>query len=273
MGNLIFLIFCVAIGIYIFRKFSSSNSDSWQTPQKQEQSKPAKKQSKKTEDLQWLQDRWDLADEHQKTGDTSIFPSWYYDEATDRQLKRLAEEGYNTNQALTKGQASDLIGLNEPPSDGQIEIMKFFKVSLKGMNQTKAEHTINTLLQDKEKADAWANRPPSQLQREEAKFLGIKLPKDTSSPEASKLIAEQWKQLDEDDPKLDEWGAVEQVIDELSDPDLLKEDYEIKKPRIPLIMTALNELKKEGQSFEKSADEIQTVVDKLLELKPDLERA
>jgi len=229
-------------------------------------------QVKKSDDIEWLKDRWRLAEEHKKAGDTSIFQPWYFDEVTDRQLKRLEEEGYKPSKELTKGQASDLIGMTTPADDEDLAVLKYFKISRKNMNETKVRHEIALLFQDPEKFEAWKQRPPNQTQKEEAKFFGVKLPKGTSSLQAGKLISDHQSELDENDPKFDEWDAVHEIIDELSDPDFLREDYEIKKPSFNLIVSALNELKKEGQSYRGSADDIGSVVDKLIELKPEIQR-
>ncbi|MFW5958010.1 MAG: hypothetical protein ACOCQ0_02535 [Desulfosalsimonas sp.] len=216
-----------------------------------------------------------MAEQHRQAGDKSIFRDWYFDPVTDRQKERLKEEGCNKIPSdLTKGHASDLIGLTEPADDRHLEILKFFKVSTKGMNRTKARHEVDLLFQDPEKVQAWENRPPTQMQRECAKFFDVKLPKGTTAPQAAKLIDERQSELIEnDDPKLEEWEGFENVVEELSDKELLKEDYNIKKPSMALIKNALEELQQEGQSYQESGDDVQSVVDKLLELKPELERA
>lgn len=259
-------IFIVAGIIFYFYTRSS-------TPKQTSRNKPKAQNTKQPDTKEWLLKRWELAEEHRKQGDQSIFRNWFFDPITDRQKNRLQEEGYKVPKELTKGQASDLIGLNEPPDEGQLKILKFFKIPTKGLSQTKAGHEVGMLFQDPEKVEAWENRPPTQIQREEAKFFGVKLPKGSTAPQADKLIRNHQSELKEDDPKFEEWEAVEDVMDQFSDTEMLKEDYDIKKPSFTLIMAALRKLKEEGQSYQDSADDIDLVIDKLLELKPELERS
>jgi hypothetical protein len=219
----------------------------------------------------WLEERWALTASHRQSGNRSMFPDWYYDEVTDRQLKRLGELGIKPNRKITKGQASDLIGMNEPAEDESFAILDFFKQPTKGMNQTRARHEVALLFQDQKNAEVWEQRPPSQQQKEFFKFFGIKVEKGITAVQASKLISEFESELAErEDPKLDEWEALEAVIEELSDP-VVRADYEINKPSRSLIKSALDELKKEGKSFRESADSIGLVAEKLIELKPDLQ--
>lgn len=271
MGSTITIIIVVIIAFFLFGRASGSKgASSGKTPRSQPQDQSAKQPDNK----EWIADRWRLAEQHRQAGDKGIFRDWYFDPATDRQKERLKKEGYNKiPSGLTKGQASDLIGLTEPADDRNLDVLKFFKVSTKGMNQTKAQHEVVSLFQDPEKVQAWESRPPAQMQRECAKFFGIKLPKGTTAPQAEKLIDDHISELaDNDDPKLEEWEGFENVVEELSDIEVLREELHIKKTSMALIKTALEELRQSGQSYRESGDDVQSVVDKLLELKPELER-
>ena len=103
-------------------------------------------------------------------------------------------------------------------------------------------------------------------------FFGIKPEKGMTNSEASIRISKYESVLtEENDPKLDEWEAFEEIIDEISDSDF-REDYEIKKPTISLIRNALVALQKESKSYRNVADDIDLVVNKMVELKPELRR-
>lgn len=254
----------IAIVLY----FLSRSSDA---PQPKERSNADKSHSADDES-QWLRERWKLADAHQRSGREDIFPKWYFDEATERQKGRLKDLGIRTGKTITKGQASDLIGMHEPADEQALAILRFFKRSTKGMNQTKARHEVAQILSDPDNVKAWESRPPTKEQKEFCKFFGLKMGKDLTAPDAEKLIAEHESQLaEEEDPRLDEWEAFSEIIDELSDSEM-RADYEIKKPSVSLIKSALDELKQEGKSYSDVADEIDLLVDKLLELKPELQR-
>ncbi len=228
-----------------------------------------------TEDHEWLKQRWKMAEEHRNTGDRSIFPDWYFDEMTKLQQEWLEKENIPVTQPLTKGQASDLIDLNHPPGDAQLEILKFFRVRLPGdINHTRALHEISLLFKYPEKREAWNQRPASELQKEKAVFFGIKLPEGASSGLADQLISERLPALEEkDDPRVDHWDSIENIVRQLWDQEALKEVYLIKKPGMEVIITALEELKNEGRSYVELEDNIELVVEKLVELNPGLKHS
>jgi len=222
---------------------------------------------------EWLRNRWKLAQAQRQTGSTGIFPEWYFDQATERQLNKLRELGISIeSNKITKGQASDLIGTRESADEEALQILRFFKVPTRGTNQTKARHEVALIFADEAKAKAWKNRQTSRIQKEFFVFFGIKADKGMTHTEASKLISNHESALAEkEDPQLDEWEAFEEIIDELSDPDF-REDYEIKKPSISLIKNALTSLQKEGKSYRNAADDIDLVIEKMLDFKPELRR-
>jgi len=225
------------------------------------------------DDHEWLKQRWQLAEEHRKTGDRSIFPDWYFHEMTRTQKEWLEKEGFQVTQPITKGQASDLIDLNHPASEQQMEVLMFFQVQLPSdLSHTRAAHEIALLFRDPDKHRAWLQRPASQLQKERARFFGIKLPEGVTESRAEKLTSDHISVLEEkNDPRVDEWDSIENIIHQLSDEQALKGVFSIRKPGIELIVTALEQLKNEGRSYMHSEENIEYVVQKLLELKPDLE--
>jgi len=272
MGYLVIIII-IAIVIYFFAKASKKSGTSNIVAKSSSRKTSGQSKSKLDNDLEWLENRWKLAELQQQAGLAGMFPKWYFDEVTDRQLNKLDELRVSVKRKkITKGQASDLIGTHEPAEEDSLEILRFFKVPTRGMNQTKARHKIALIFDDEVKAEAWKNRQPSQIQKEFFIFFGIKAEKGMTHTEASGLISNHESALAEkEDPKLDEWEAFEEIIDELSDPDF-REDYEIKKPSITLIKNALAGLQKEGKSYRDAADEIDLVIDKMIELKPELRR-
>jgi len=273
MGYLIIIII-IAIVIYFFAKVSKKSEISNTVTKAPSRKTGGQSKPKRENDLEWIENRWKLAELQQQAGLAGMFPKWYFDEATERQLNKLDELGVSVSKRkkITKGQASDLIGMHEPAEKDSLEILRFFKVPTRDMNQTKARHEIALIFDDEVKVKAWKNRQPSQIQKEFFMFFGIKPEKGMTHTEASGLISNHESALAEkEDPKLDEWEAFEEIIDELSDSDF-REDYEIKKPSVTLIKNALAGLQKEGKSYRDAADEIDLVIDKMIELKPELRR-
>ncbi|NRA27422.1 MAG: hypothetical protein HRU10_09255 [Opitutales bacterium] len=222
---------------------------------------------------EWLKERWNLANESKAKRDFDLFPKWYFDPASENQLKYLEDLGVNHDaKSLTKGQASDLIGLQHEADDQDIEVLKFFKVSTGRMNQTRARHEAMRLLSEPQNAAKWEARPPSAEQKEFFKFFGLKAPKGLTLNEAEKIIRDHKRELsDKGAPKLDEWEHYEDILDQIADNDT-RDDYDIRKPSAALIRQALKELNEDGMSYEDVVDDLDVLIEKLITLKPDLQK-
>lgn len=200
-------------------------------------------------------------------GDIPV-PSWYHDPVTDAQLKRLKDDGTTMpGRSITKGQASSLIGLSEPPEPKELEILRFFKISgLPLKHQSIALIEIERLLKDPEKADQWATRPATQIQKEFFRYFGLSVPKGITAPEADSAIASHEMTEEEEE----EWYAYSEILEELQDKDF-RECYDLKKPSIAIIRQAIAQHTSDGQKItDISPDDL---VDTILAIKPDLEKA
>ena len=222
----------------------------------------------------WMEEKWALARKESHTGDVKSVPIWFFDEVTDRQIQKIEEIGIKISGGRpTKGQASDIIGLFEPAEDENIEILKFFKISLKDMNQSKARYEVNKLLQDPEKSEKWRNRPATVMQKEFYKFFGLKVPQGLTHEIAKKDINEYREKLnDEDETSMDEWDAFEDIYDEINDPDF-RDDYELKSINISLYRLAIANLQNEGKTLKELSDDVDIVIDKIMEIKPEIKKA
>lgn len=217
---------------------------------------------KKPDEYSFLYDHWEAL----KEGDQNL-PAWYHDPATERQMQRLEEDDIAIpGRPLTKGQASDLIGLGMPPEPEQLEILKFFKV--KGLplrHESIARIEIDRLFKDESRRDEWNNRPATSIQKEFYRWFGFKIPKGLTATQAAEFIDSQ----DLNEKQIDEWDAYKDILEELSDKEF-RDDYDIKKPSMPLIRKAVEQLLEEGSQLENlTADDL---IDPLLELNPDLEK-
>lgn len=221
----------------------------------------------------WLRNHWADADREHASGGPTNFPNWYFDPVTEPQLNRLRKDGVSASgMSLTKGKASDIIGLFVPIDESDASLLKFFKVSQSGMNETKGRVEARKLLADTKNADAWKLRPAEPMQREYMRHFGLKIPKELTCNEATRLIKEHCDGIEDDkSPKQEEWDAFESIVDELSDKEI-REDYGIKKPSLSMIRAALEALHKERKSFAELSNDVDLVVEKLIELKPELER-
>lgn len=218
----------------------------------------------------WLATRWAEANRLRDAGDLKTFSSWYFDEATERQLNKLTEKGLSLSGGqVSKGQASDVLGIFFPVEDADEEVLKFFKVPAKGLNQTTARAEVSKLRSDPEKAAAWAQRPAGPMQKEFYRFFGLKVPTGLTSAAADEFIGTHQKALESQ--QLDDWGSYQSIFDALSDKETC-EDYNIKKPSVATVRTAIDALRQSGKSLSDLEDDFEAVVQKLIELKPELER-
>ena len=217
---------------------------------------------------EWLRERWRLADAEKAAGNLRHFPKWFFDEATDRQRNRLAEDGVTITRSASKGPHSDVIGLFEEPDSEDIDKLKFFGVMLKGplLNQTRARHEVAKLDSDPEKQRAWLTRPASAIQKEFYRFIGEKAPAELTCEQAEARMNEAQETMTE--AQQDEWSALENLIQEFEDREL-RNDLEIRKPSPSDIRSAITALKAEGKAF----DDPYEIADKLQAIKPALVRA
>lgn len=218
----------------------------------------------------WLSSRWSEAKRQLEAGDLKSFPSWYFDEVTERQARLLASKGINLPDGpVSKGQASDLIGLFFPVEEEDKAVLKFFKVSTKGLNQTTARAEVATLQADPENAAAWNQRPADPVQKEFYRFFGVKVPGGLTYSAADEYIAKYQETLDTH--QLDDWDSYESILDELMDKDT-RDSYDIKKPSVAAIRAAIEALRQSGMSLSDLEDDLEIVTQKLIELQPELEK-
>lgn len=242
-------------------------------------------ENKLSKNFEWLINRWaDAFDDKAENQNCSFVPDWFFDVPTDRQKRKLEELGVNIDRGnLSKGQYSDLIGLFYPLDEEDAPILKFFKIPLTGMNETKGRHELRILFSNPDNLAKWENRPATQTQKEFYKHFGFVIPKGLSQRSADEFIEKQKSELyleqtedDELEPEdnaslLKEWEALEQIFSEFNDPEY-REDYNLKKISHSMLMKAINSLKLEGYSLSKLADDTDEIVERLLEIKPELEK-
>jgi len=226
------------------------------------------------ENLGWLEERWDLVRDEQDRGELKTVPPWFFDDVTERQLNRIDQIGLEIAKGQpTKGEASDIIGLFEPAEEEDVEVLRFFKVPSRGMNQSKARHLVTNLFQDPKNVNAWEARPASAMQKEFYKYFDLNIPKGLTHEEASRFISEYGNQLMEEDEKaLDDWDAYESIYEEINDPDY-REDYGVKKISLSTYRDVMHELRNEGKTPSDLEDDPDVVVDKIILKKPDIQRA
>lgn len=219
--------------------------------------------------IEYLNAQWAAAKEEKQSSAASTFPTWFFDPATERQRERLKNEGtLASGRPLTKGAASDLIGLREPLDDEHAEILKFFKVPLQGLNQTIGRYEVKRLLSSPENVAAWTARPIEPMQKEYMKFFSLPVLASLGAVQAEQEIQAHRKKTSKDDErKHAEWQSFQDMVNELDDREA-RADYGIKKPPLSAIALAMGELRAKGED----ADDVLAVVDQLIKMRPNLAR-
>lgn len=198
-----------------------------------------------------------------------IFPPWYFDSPSDRQLERMKAEGIMVPPNISKGKASDLIGLTQPIGYNDAKVLTFFKRSTRGVSEAQGRHEAALLLADPVNLTAWEAKPPDTMQREFFRWFGITLPKGMTQDQVSDRIREERERLPE--TELDYWAIYEDAVSELDDPEVRK-DYEIKKVSLGVIREAVIALRAEGHSADDLEGALYLITDKIIESRPDLMR-
>lgn len=116
------------------------------------------------------------------------------------------------------------------------------------------------------------NKPADASQKEFLKFFGLTVPKGLTTGQAVQIIAQHRTKLEtEDKSQLEEWDAYEEICDEFDDANF-RASFELKKVSDKVLKEALDVLKREGETMRSLAADIDKVVDKVIVLKPDLEK-
>ncbi|MDH5834227.1 hypothetical protein [Luteimonas kalidii] len=259
------LFWLIVVGGVIYLLFKASRRDRTAPAPKGLTNKSASRSAERIPD--WLRERWDLAE---RLGAGDVFPAWYFDPMTEFQSNRLDDDGRSHSPRLTKGQASDLIGLGEPADEDELEVLRFFKRPLRGMSESRARHEIALLFKDEAARKAWEERPMTARQKEFFRFFGMRTSAGLLKRDADQLIAVRIQRArDEGDPLFNQWSTYESLLDEFDDPDF-REGYGIKKPPIAAIRNAIDALLAEGKTWDDLDSD--TVAERLLEMRPNLER-
>jgi hypothetical protein len=223
-----------------------------------------------------LTSRWEAMDKQAAGSEDLGFESWRYDPVTAAQLKKLEGLGVGkrARKKLSKGQASDMIGIAYLADPYERDLLKFFGELERNLSETAAREKVRVLMLDPSNVEKWASRPPTPFQKAFAKLYAIKLPPKATINDASETIAhfvdERYSEEDGENPIEDAFSAIDDAFDDLTNSKVCHEDYEIKKPSQKAIVEAIQAI---GLShFESGEADTQTIVEQLLEANPELER-
>lgn len=123
---------------------------------------------------------------------------------------------------------------------------------------------------EKKKFDAFlSNQPASSSQKEYFKFFGLSIPKGLTAGQAEQAISEHRKASKPEEQ--DEWDGYTSILEEFDDGDF-GETYGHKKIGKTVLIDAINQLKHEGKTYKFLSNNIDDVVERVIKLKPELEK-
>ena len=123
---------------------------------------------------------------------------------------------------------------------------------------------------DKKKFDAFlSNQPADSSQKEYFNFFGLPIPKGLTAGQAEQTISEHRKTCKPEEQA--EWDGYTSILEEFDDSDF-RETYDLKKVGNTVLMEAINQLKQEGKTYDYLSDNIDDVVERVIKLKPELEK-
>lgn len=123
---------------------------------------------------------------------------------------------------------------------------------------------------DKPTFDDYLYKKPAEPdQIEYFKFFGLNPSKETNRGDAEALINQHQKSCSPEQIK--EWDCYCQILEEFNDPDF-REMYDLKKVSRGVLLKAIDQLRESGSTYCDISDDIDQVVEKVLEIKPDLEK-
>lgn len=198
--------------------------------------------------------------------------AWRDDPATEKQLDYLESLGGKIpSRGLTKGEASDRISKLEPIDEDDAKVLRYFKVSTKGVGKDAAARAVDALMNDEAHKKAWAARPLSVELKEFFSFAKIKASSGIGYEAAEALKIETLKAwYSEGSPKHADWVDYERLLEELYGPDA-RDLWGIKKPPITLVRSCVAEFLEQGTTYAAMADDPEELIERMLEKKPDLE--
>ena len=221
----------------------------------------------------WLQERWQLAEQARITSDYSVIPSWFFDDITNRQQAKLDSLGLDPKLADgLKGKASDLIGLFSPIEDYPRDVMRFFKTKQLHKNESFGRHQVAILMANEENLAKWENRPASQAQKGFFRFFDITAPKGINHKQAEALIDShicKWDETNDDRHK--DWSAFENFWDELSDADI-RSEYEISRVSFSIFLKAAISIQRDKSGLAQIEGDLDALIARCEELKPGIRK-
>jgi hypothetical protein len=214
-----------------------------------------------------LAERWRMAGASAHATRELELPPWYYDEIEDWQFECMEREGLPVNgEVLTRGQANDVLGLMASPTDEEVTVLRALGEPTTGLSFTAARQRLAIMLLAPEECQRWEGLPATPLQREFHRLAREPVPSELTAGAAKRYIAER-SRVSQDLSR--DWALFLRVYDDIN---LRRSDYHLGPVSASLLGEAVELLRqRNGRTMQQIARNLELVVDRLLDLDPELE--
>jgi hypothetical protein len=113
------------------------------------------------------------------------------------------------------------------------------------------------------------NRPVDSEQKDYLKFFAIPIAKGLTTEQAKKIISDHKNTSRPEEQE--EWEGYTNIFQEFDDENF-RDDYDLKKVSRSILLEAINQLKAQGNNYKYLSDHIDNIVDKIIEINPELEK-
>lgn len=132
----------------------------------------------------------------------------------------LEEKGIKFTRKLSEIEAEHLLGLFQPPSARQMDILKHFKIArTSDMSKTQANYYIRSIFMDTANIEEWNQRPATTRVKQGVLFLSGQLINNMTQVEAQSLLIKHGM---ENPLKYSEWKHIEKLFIAVNDAEILK---------------------------------------------------
>lgn len=113
------------------------------------------------------------------------------------------------------------------------------------------------------------SQPAEPSQKEYLKFFSLPTPKGMTFGQAEQAINEHKKNSSK--AEQDEWLGYTTILEEFDDADF-RETYDLKRVPKTFLLDIIKQMKEEGKTYSYLGNHIDEIVDKIIKVKPELER-
>lgn len=222
---------------------------------------------------QWLTQYWQDELKRKNAGQIIEGQEWRFEPISEKYAEYITEKLVLMDFPIRlRGQAHDFMGLCEPASFVQKQVLDYFDAKVPHMSRLEAEREIRWIMESHLNVDRWNNRPMETFQKLFFSVAGLTPEKGMKASEAREVI----ERMTESETvlgthKFHDWFSFEAICKDLTS-EYVAAQHGIKVVCPTLIYEAFQDLKSEGKMPNDQFLQIDMVVRKMLSIQPGIRR-